>query len=155
MAYSSPTVSDPNDPRSPKRVDQIPGPPPNHAWKRVCSLLLAVTWLPLLGTHLYRTSLTDAGTGTAVVVFSPLASSADVFRRVMEADGSLVRPVSWLRRAWIVHSLQPGFAGRLREQGALGVYSTDLLSPRALFNCFRLADPATGPQVPGAPRAES
>ena len=142
MAYSSHTAPVAVDHPPPGSAADAQEPSPNHTWILVCLFLLAVTWLPLFGIHLYRTSLSDAGTGTAVVVFPPTSTSAAVFQGVMKADGSLIRPVSWLRRTWIVHSLEPGFAGRLREQGAWGVFSPDLLSVQALFNCFRLADPS-------------
>ena len=150
MDYSFRTVSGPMGERPPGSANDIQGPPPKRAWIWACLFLLAVTWLPLAGIHLYRTSLSDAGTGTAVAVFSPWASTADVFHSVIQADGSLVRPVSWLRRTWIVHSLEPGFAGRLREQGAWAVYSTELLSLRALFKCFALANPSSASRSPDA-----
>ena len=114
-------------------------PPQNHMWILVCIFLLAVTWLPLFTIHFYRTSLADADTGTVVVVFSPTLGATELFEQIILADGSFVNPVSWWRNAWIVHSSEPGFAGRLRAQGAWGAFSTDLLRPEALLSCFRIA----------------
>jgi hypothetical protein len=108
-------------------------------WVFACLLLLGVTWVPLLTVHLHRTWMDDDGTGTVVVIFPPTASTRTVFRRVIDADGAIVRPVSWARQVWVVRSVEPGFAGRLRRGGAWAVYSIDLLSANALFNCFRLA----------------
>lgn len=129
----------------------VPGRPPmssdgepatkNYKLFLVCLLLLGVTWGPLLGIHFYRSSLSDSSTGTAVVVFSPTLSSHDLFQDVIDANGSLVRPIGWFPRAWVVHSLQPGFARRLRERGAWGVFSTELLNPEALLNCMRISAP--------------
>lgn len=105
----------------------------------VCLLLLGVTWMPLLGLHVYRMSLSAESTGTVVVVFPPTLRARELFRHVMESDGSMVRPIRWFRNAWVVQSLEPGLAGRLKERGAWGVYSLDLLSADALFNCLRTA----------------
>ena len=115
-----------------------------------CLLLVAVTWFPVLGVHLYRTSLDDRSTGTAVVVFPPTYGSKELFRSVEDAKGSLVKPVPWLPRTWVASSLEPGFAGRLRERGALGVYSTDVLSARALLTCLRFSGPRSSSVAPGA-----
>lgn len=127
------------DRQLPAGADGGRAPPQNHMWIFVCIFLLAVTWLPLLSIHLYRTSLSDSSTGTVVVVFSPISSATELFEHVIDADGSLVSSVSWWRNAWIVHSSEPGFAGRLRAQGAWGAFSTDLLSPEALLSCFRIS----------------
>lgn len=103
-----------------------------------CALLLVITWVPLLSVHLHRTWLGDDGSGTVVVIFAPTLSTKAVFRRIIDADGAIVRPVTWARQVWIARSVEPGFAGRLRRRGAWGVYSIDLLSPSALFSCFRI-----------------
>lgn len=103
----------------------------------MCALLLAVTWVPLMMLHVHRMSLAPASTGAMVVVFAPTAPSDELFRHVIAANGSLVQPIRWLPNSWVVQSLEPGFAGRLKERGAWGVYSLDLLSAEALFNCLR------------------
>ncbi len=117
----------------------------------VCLLLLvAVTWTPVFGIHLYKMSLADPGTGTVVVVFSPALDARDLFRNVADAKGSLVRPVPWFPRMWVARSLEPGFVGRLRERGAWGVYSTDLLSARALLSCSGIVSPPADPLRPAS-----
>jgi hypothetical protein len=120
---------------------------PRH-WIFACLLLLGVTWGPLLAIHLQRTALADADAGTAVVIFPPTLGTEAVFRRIIDADGTIVRPVRWLGRAWVVQSREPGFAGRLKARGAWGVYSPDLLSANALFNCSRPARIAAAPSEP-------
>jgi hypothetical protein len=110
-------------------------------------VLVLITWAPVLGIHLYRTSLADAATGTVVVVFPPASGSRELFRSVGGAGGSLVAPVPWFPRMWVARSLEPGFAGRLRERGAWGVYSTELLSARALLTCLQFS----GSPAPPAP----
>ena len=49
---------------------------------------------------------------------------------------------------WVARSLEPGFVGRLKERGAWGVYSTDLLSARALLSCSGIVSPPAEPSRP-------
>jgi len=114
------------------------GPSPSRAaWAAVCVLLLAVTWLPLLGVHAARMSRPDGAAGTVIAVFAPTLPAREVFARVARAEGAMVRPVTGWRHAWYVRSPQAGFAGRLRAQGAWGVYAPELLDARAFLDCFR------------------
>lgn len=110
-----------------------------------CAFLLVVTWVPLLTVHLHRTWLGDDATGSVVVIFPPTLSTKTVFQDIIDADGAIVRPVTWARQVWVARSVEPGFAGRLRRRGAWGVYSPNLLSANALFSCFRLRQAATTP----------
>ena len=118
--------------------DSNPSTQRNRAWIWVCLLLIVVTWAPVFGIHIYRMSLNAENTGTVVVVFSPTLTRRDLFRNVMGANGSLVRPVRWFPSMWVVRSLEPGFVGRLKIRGAWGVYSIDFLSANAIFNCMRI-----------------
>jgi len=106
-----------------------------RAWIGVCALLVLLTWIPVLAIHLRNMSVADPGAGTLVVVFPPTRSTRDVFRGIADAKGAPVRPVRWAPSAWIVQSAETGFAGRLREQGAWGVYSPLLLSVRQVLSC--------------------
>lgn len=112
-------------------------------WIAAFLVLLGITWVPLLSVHLHRTTLRDTDSGSVVVVFSPLLSSKAVFQKVIDANGAMVRHVVWARHMWVVRSTESGFAGRLRASGAWGVYSTDLLSPDALWSCLRIAKTPT------------
>jgi hypothetical protein len=114
-------------------------PAPTYKLAAVCLLLLGVTWLPLLGIHVNRMWEGDASTGTLLVVFSPALSSGEFFQKVLDAKGAPVTAIPWFRHAWVVQSREPGFAGRLRAQGAWAVFSPDLLSAQALFDCFRIS----------------
>jgi hypothetical protein len=127
---------------------------PSRMWIWVCLLLLVLlTWTPVFGIHLYKMSLDDPGTGTVLVVFSPALGTRELFRSVADANGSLVGPVPWFPRMWVARSLEPGFVGRLKERGAWGVYSTDLLSVRALLSCSGIVAPrgASDPAQPLRP----
>lgn len=112
-----------------------------RAWIGACALLVVLTWTPVLGLHLRNMTAADPATGTIVVVFPPTVSARDLFRSITEARGAPVGAVSWLPRTWIVHSAESGFAGRLREQGAWGVYSPNLLSVRQVLSCSGMVKP--------------
>lgn len=115
----------------------------------MCLILLAVTWLPVFGIHLSKTSLNPEDTGTVVAMFAPGTAQKDLFRRVIEARGSIVRPVSWLPGTWVVMSREPGFAGRMQQAGAWGVYAPELLSARALLDCISVEKPAASGRPAG------
>ena len=128
--------------------NEKPDGPQSYAWVWVCLFLLAVTWTPVFGIHIYRTALGDASTGTVVVVFPPTLSTKELFRSVLDANGSIVRPVRWFPRMWVARSVEPGFVGRLKQSGAWGVYSTDFLEASALLSCIRIVG-SPAPPAPG------
>ena len=106
-----------------------------RAWIGGCALLVLLTWIPVAAVHLRNMSVADPGTGTLIVVFPPTQSTRNVFRGIADAKGAPVGPVRWAPSTWIVQSSDAGFAGRLREQGAWGVYSPLLLSVRQVLSC--------------------
>lgn len=112
-----------------------------RAWIGGCVALVVLTWTPVLAIHLRNMSAADPATGTIVVVFPPTVSTRDLFRSIAEARGAPVGPVSGLPRTWIVQSAESGFAGRLRERGAWGVYSPNLLSVRQVLSCSGMVKP--------------
>ena len=111
-----------------------------RAWIGACALLVLLTWIPVLAIHLRNMSVADPGTGTLVVVFPPTRGTREVFRGIADAKGAPVGPVRWAPSTWIVQSAESGFAGRLREQGALGVYSPLLLSVREVLSCSGMVE---------------
>lgn len=118
------------------------------AWLGVCLLLLAVSWLPLLGVHAARMSRPDSAAGPVIVVFDPSLSQEQLFARVARSGGVMLRPVRAWRHAWYVQSFERGFAGRLRAQGAWGVFAPELFSARAVLDCFRPAPADRRPPIP-------
>jgi len=112
-----------------------------RAWIGACVLLVVLTWVPVLGIHLRNMSVADSGTGTLIAVFPPTSSTRDLLRSIAQADGLPVQPVRWMPGTWIVESGESGFAGRLRERGAWGVYSPKLLNFRQLLSCTGMVTP--------------
>lgn len=137
----------PHDNRAPLAVAPARKRLSRRAWIGACLALVVLTWTPVFALHLRNMSAADPATGTIVVVFPPTVSTRDLFRSIAEARGAPVGPVSWLPRTWIVQSAESGFAGRLRERGAWGVYSPNLLSVRQVLSCSGVVKP---PASPGA-----
>jgi len=97
-------------------------------------LLLLVTWVTPVGVGLRKAVLADGETGTVVVLFPAGSTTSKNFERIVEAQGAFVRH-TWLDQAWIASSYDPGFVGRLKDQGALAVFDTALLDPASLLGC--------------------
>ena len=108
---------------------------PLGAWIGACVLLVVLTWAPVFFVHVRNMSVADSATGALLVVFPPTTGTLDLLRSIAAADGALVEPVRWVPRAWIVQSKDAGFAGRLRERGAWGVFSPELLSINRVLSC--------------------
>ena len=142
MPYDGAMIRSPSD--APATLAGARRALPPRAWIWACVLLVVLTWTPVFAIHLHNMSLADGGTGTVIVVFPPTSSTRDLFRSIVDAKGAPVGPVSWMPRTWIVQSGEPGFAGRLRERGAWGVYSTRLLSVRQLLSCSGMVAPPSG-----------
>jgi len=126
---------------------------PLRLWMWACALLVVLTWTPVLAIHFRNMSVADPETGTLIAVFPPTSSTRDVFKSIAAAKGAPVGPVDWLPRTWVVVSTDPGFAGRLRERGAWGVYDGNLLSVRQVLSCTGMvqAPPSSGPAQPPRP----
>src|SRR5262245_57720340 len=148
LSYHCVMIRGPND-ASISRAGTRRGLSP-RAWILACVLLVLLTWIPVFGIHLRNMSVADPGPGTVVVVFPPTLSPRDVFRRVADAKGTPVKPVDWIPRTWIVQSVEPGFAGRLRERGAWGVYYPNLLSARQLLSCTGMVTPPPSGPTPAS-----
>jgi hypothetical protein len=108
---------------------------PRGAWIWACVLLVVLTWAPVLFGHVRNMSVADSATGALLVVFPPTTGTRELLRSIAAADGALVEPVRWMPRAWIVQSGDAGLAGRLRERGAWGVFSPELLSLDRVLSC--------------------
>jgi hypothetical protein len=80
-------------------------------------------------------SVTDAQAGTMVSAFSPTDERA-AMTAIRAAGGLLVaNPVAG---TWVVHAEEDGFAERLRENGALGVFAKMPLALPGASGCFFL-----------------
>ncbi len=79
----------------------------------------------------------DAQSGTVVSVFTE-SDQREAIAAIRAAGGLLVaNPVAG---TWVVHGADAGFAGRLRDQGALAVYSRVPVALPGASGCFFLPD---------------
>ena len=83
-------------------------------------------------------ALPDRASGKMLAVFSARFDEDRAFAAIVAAGGKPVRPVV-SGFVWVVASDQPGFAGRLKRQGALGAYRKMPLAPQ-LAGCFAYVD---------------
>jgi hypothetical protein len=102
--------------------------------------VLLVTALAMAGTMLAGRA-SDEEAGTLLAVFPPSTSPNNVFGQIILAGGKPIRP-TWVRGTWVVHGDEPGFAGRLKAQGAIGAYRNSPVLPQ-LAGCFAFVDAKT------------
>lgn len=93
-----------------------------------CAAMALVLWV----------SQGDAGEdGLLIAVFPPTASEQQIMQAVVDAEGSFVR-ASLPRTIVVAHSSTPGFADRLKAQGAWLTYAQAPFGPE-LGGCLVLA----------------
>lgn len=83
-------------------------------------------------------ALPPEASGKMLVVFQPGIAEDEIFARVVQAGGAPVRQ-TWLPFVWVVAADAPGFAGRIKAEGALGAYGELPFSPQ-LAGCFAYVD---------------
>lgn len=82
-------------------------------------------------------SAADAQAGTVVTVFAP-ADERAAMTAIRAAGGLLVaNPAAG---TWVVHGDDAGLAGRLRDEGALGVFTRVPVALPGASGCFFLPD---------------
>lgn len=80
-------------------------------------------------------SVVDAQAGTVVTVFAPTDERA-AMAAIRAAGGLMVaNPAAG---TWVVHAEEEGFAARLRDQGALGVFAKVPVALPSAAGCFFL-----------------
>jgi len=97
-------------------------------------LLLVVTWVPPVVLAVNKARLADEEMGTVLVLFPAGSTRTENFDRIVAAQGGFVRQ-TWLEQAWIASSYDPGFVGRLKDEGAWAVFHPVLLDPALLMGC--------------------
>jgi hypothetical protein len=95
-------------------------------------------WLAVMAVIMRDARLPPDASGTMLAVFEPGADSDEIFAQLTRAGARPVRP-SALSFIWIVAGDEPGLAGRLMANGAIGAYRELPISP-TIAGCFALAD---------------
>lgn len=107
--------------------------------------VLAV-WLIAMVVVMRHAALAPEASGTMLVVFDPGRPEDEVFASLIRADARVVRQ-SGLGFVWIVSGEEPGLAGRLAREGAIGAYRELPISP-VVAGCFAFADAKAASLMP-------
>ena len=95
-------------------------------------------WLVAMAVIMRQSALPPEATGTMLAVFDPAVPGDDIFASLTRAGARPIRPTAF-GFIWVVTADEPGLAGRLAENGALGAYRDLPISP-TLAGCFAFAD---------------
>jgi len=85
-----------------------------------------------------QAALPADASGVMLAVFQPGTAQDAIFAGLTRAGARPVRPAAF-GFIWIVAGDEPGLAGRLVAEGALGAYRDLPISP-TIAGCFALAD---------------
>jgi hypothetical protein len=99
--------------------------------------VLAV-WLGGMAVLMRQSALPPEASGTMLAVFEPGTPSDEIFASLTRADARVVRQ-SGLGFIWVVSGEEPGLAGRLSREGAIGAYRDLPISP-TIAGCFAFVD---------------
>jgi hypothetical protein len=111
---------------------------PGHRLALIFFAAVLVAWIAVMAVLMRRASLPAEASGPMLAVFEPGTSSDDIFARLTFAGARPVRQTAF-GFIWVVAGDEPGLAGRLASQGAIGAYRELPLNP-SIAGCFALAD---------------
>lgn len=111
---------------------------PGHRLAFGIFVSILTIWLGAMAVLMRQSALPPEASGPMLAVFEPGTPQHDIFAALTRAEARIVRP-SALGFIWIVAGDEPGLAGRLAEQGAIGAYRDLPISP-TIAGCFALAD---------------
>lgn len=97
-----------------------------------------LVWLIGMAVVIRHAALPAEASGPMLAVFEPGMAEEDIFARLTRAEARIVKQ-SGLPFIWVVAGDEPGLAGRLKAEGALGAYRELPVSP-VIAGCFALAD---------------
>jgi hypothetical protein len=111
---------------------------PGHRLALALFVGVIAVWLAGMAIVMRHAALPRQASGTMLAVFEPGTPEDQVFASLTRADARIVKP-SGLGFIWVVASDEPGLAGRLEREGALGAYRELPVSP-VIAGCFAFAD---------------
>jgi hypothetical protein len=97
-----------------------------------------VVWLAGMALVMRHAALPAEATGTMLAIFEPGTPEDRIFASLTRAEARIVRQAG-LGFIWVVSSDEPGLAGRLKGEGALGAYRDLPISP-TIAGCFGFVD---------------
>lgn len=111
---------------------------PGHRLAITLFMTVIVAWIAVMAVLMRRSSLPADATGPMLAVFEPGTPADDIFAKLTFAGAKPVRQTAF-GFIWVVAGDEPGLAGRLAAQGAIGTYRELPLNP-SIAGCFALAD---------------
>jgi hypothetical protein len=111
---------------------------PGHRLAVTLFVVVLVGWIAVMAVLMRKSSLPAEASGPMLAVFEPGTSADDIFAKLTFAGAKPVRQTTFTF-IWVVAGDEPGLAGRLASQGAIGAYRNLPLSP-TIAGCFALAD---------------
>jgi hypothetical protein len=111
---------------------------PGHRLAIGLFFTVLVVWIAAMAVLMRQASLPHEASGPMLAVFQPGTPSDDIFAKLTIARARPVRETAF-GFIWVVAGDEPGLAGRLASQGAIGAYRELPLNP-SIAGCFALAD---------------
>lgn len=111
---------------------------PGHRLAITLFVTVIVAWIAVMAVLMRRSSLPPQASGPMLAVFEPGTPNDDIFAKLTFAGARPVRQTAFAF-IWVVAGDEPGLAGRLAAQGAIGTYRELPLNP-SIAGCFALAD---------------
>jgi hypothetical protein len=111
---------------------------PGHRLAVSLFLSVLVVWIAVMAVLMRQSSLPHEASGPMLAVFEPGTSPDDIFAKLTIAGAQPIRQTAFTF-IWVVAGDEPGLAGRLAAQGAIGAYRELPLNP-TIAGCFALAD---------------
>jgi len=97
-----------------------------------------IVWLVAMAIVMRHAALPPEATGPMLAIFEPGTPEDQIFASLTRAEARIVRQ-GGLGFIWVVAGDEPGLAGRLEREGALGAYRELPVSP-VIAGCFAFAD---------------
>jgi hypothetical protein len=111
---------------------------PGHRLALAIGAGVVIAWLAAMAAIVRISALPPEAPGPLLAVFEPGVKADTIFNAIAMAGGKPVRP-TWLPFVWSVAGDDPGLAGRLRGNGAIGTYA-ELPFALTLGGCMTYAD---------------
>ena len=111
---------------------------PGHRFAITLFLSVIGLWIIVMAILMRQASLPPEASGPMLAVFEPGTAPDDIFAKLTIAGARPVRETAF-GFIWVVAGDEPGLAGRLAGQGAIGAYRELPLNP-SIAGCFALAD---------------
>ena len=119
---------------------------PGHRLALMLFAGVLAVWLATMVVVMRHAALEPEASGTMLAVFEPGTPQDAIFASLTRAGARIVRP-SALGFVWVVSGEEPGLAGKLMAEGALGAYRDLPISP-TIAGCFAYADASVASLMP-------